>query len=290
VVIDTPITSDALGNLYFGFLVLGATPTGLASGIARIAANGAAPGSRPRAAAGDVAMQKVVYNCAPALSRDGASLYLAVNDVAGTGFGFGYLLKLNAQTLVQQAAVRLKDVATPLNDAYLPDDGTASPTIGPDGDVYFGVLENPFFSNHVRGWMLHFDAALTQTKTPGAFGWDNTAAIVPAAAVPSYGGPSSYLLLTKYNNYAGTGGDGVNKVAVLRPEHEHDRPGHEHERDERGAGDRRADAGRGPDRDLPQRGARVVHQRRGGRSPAALGAGELRGRQALPLGLHPRTR
>jgi hypothetical protein len=217
VVIDTPITSDALGNLYFGFLVLGATPAGLGSGIARIAANGTGSWVSAATAAGDVAMQKVVYNCAPALSRDGASLYLAVNDVAGTGFGFGYLLKLNAQTLVQQAAVRLKDAATPLNDAYLPDDGTASPTIGPDGDVYFGVLENPFFSNHVRGWMLHFDAGLGVTELPGAFGWDDTASIVPRSAVPSYGGSSPYLLLTKYNHYAGAGGDGVNKMAVLDP-------------------------------------------------------------------------
>jgi hypothetical protein len=36
--------------------------------------------------------------------------------------------------------------------------------------------------------------------------------------VPSYAGPSSYLLATKYNNYAGAGsGDGLNRVAVLDP-------------------------------------------------------------------------
>jgi hypothetical protein len=113
--------------------------------------------------------------------------------------------------------VRLKDWVFSSNDAYIPDDGTASPTIGPDGDVYIGVLENPFYSNHVRGWMLHFDASLASQELPGAFGWDNTAGIVPSAAVPSYGGSSQYLLLTKYNHYAGTGGDGVNKMAVLDP-------------------------------------------------------------------------
>ncbi|MEO6029859.1 MAG: hypothetical protein ABIR79_23580, partial [Candidatus Binatia bacterium] len=34
---------------------------------------------------------------------------------------------------------------------------------------------------------------------------------------PSYLGTSDYLVMTKYNNYAGVGGDGVNKVAVLDP-------------------------------------------------------------------------
>ena len=39
----------------------------------------------------------------------------------------------------------------------------------------------------------------------------------PATLVPSYTGPSKYLVLVKYNNYVGAGGDGVNKVAILDP-------------------------------------------------------------------------
>jgi hypothetical protein len=36
--------------------------------------------------------------------------------------------------------------------------------------------------------------------------------------VPSYSGTSSYLIFTKYNNYAGfDGGDGVNRIAILDP-------------------------------------------------------------------------
>jgi hypothetical protein len=71
--------------------------------------------------------------------------------------------------------------------------------------------------NNARGWLLHFDGALAATKTPGAFGWDITASTVPRHLVRSYQGKSHYLVLTKYNNYAEFGGDGVNKVAVLDP-------------------------------------------------------------------------
>ncbi len=104
------------------------------------------------------------------------------------------------------------------NDATLPDDASASPTVGPDGDVYYGVLENPFPENNDRGWLLHFDSTLAVTKTPGAFGWDDTATLVPASMVPSYHGASTYLLMSKYNNYAGIGtGNGVNRIAILDP-------------------------------------------------------------------------
>ena len=36
--------------------------------------------------------------------------------------------------------------------------------------------------------------------------------------VPSYSGNSTYLLMTKYNNYAGVGsGNGSNRLAVVDP-------------------------------------------------------------------------
>jgi hypothetical protein len=95
---------------------------------------------------------------------------------------------------------------------------SAAPVVGPDGDVYFGVLEANLSSHNNRGWLLHFNSALTQTKTPGSFGWDDTPSVVPASAVPSYTGTSSYLILTKYNDYADLGiGNGLNQVAVLDP-------------------------------------------------------------------------
>src|SRR5262249_25716454 len=138
--------------------------------------------------------------------------------VSAGDFSNGELVALDSTTLANTASVVLKDPHTG-NNAALPDAGTASPAVGPDGDVYFGALENPFASNHDRGWLLHFSGNLQTQKTPGAFGWDDTPSIVPKSMVPSYTGTSTYLLMCKYNNYAdgGLGGDGKNKVAILDP-------------------------------------------------------------------------
>jgi hypothetical protein len=212
--INTPITADAAGNLYFGFVVLGATPIGLQSGLARISPTGQGSFVAATTAAADPQITRVDMSCAPALSHDGKILYVGVNSF---DFGFGYLLALNSKTLQTIAKVRLIDPNTGL-DAEIPDESSATPTVGPDGDVFFGVLENPFPGHNDRGWLLHFDSTLSQLKTPGSFGWDDTASIVSASMVPSYHGTSKYLVLTKYNNYAGIGtGDGINKMAVLDP-------------------------------------------------------------------------
>jgi hypothetical protein len=212
VFIDTPITSDRYGNIFFGFQVTGSTPLNLRSGMARIDYNGTGTWVAASNAASDAGISKVVMNCAPALSNDHKTLYVAVNNGS-----YGYLVAVDSRTLAPLARVRLKDVKNPANDSIMLDDGTASPTVGPDGDVYFGVLENPWYSNHDRGWLLHFNSTLTQTKVPGAFGWDDTASVVFASLVSSYHGSSPYLLMTKYNNYADTGGNGVNKIAILDP-------------------------------------------------------------------------
>ncbi len=208
VFIDTPITADAAGDIFFGFLVTGSNPLGLSSGVARIGANGT--GSYVGVVAGTT---QVATNSAPALSNDGSTLY--VLESSGN-FGSGKLVALDSHTLAVKAQVTLMDPYTD-NPAVISNDATASPTVGPDGDVYIGVLENPFASNHDRGWLLHFSGDLATTKIPGAFGWDDTASIVPASMVPSYHGSSTYLLMTKYNNYAGEGGDGVNEIAILDP-------------------------------------------------------------------------
>ncbi|HTS18648.1 MAG TPA: hypothetical protein VMP11_13825 [Verrucomicrobiae bacterium] len=218
VFIDTPITSDTKGDIFFGFQVTGSTPLSLTSGVARIDASGTGTWISATAAASDSGIIKVAQNCAPALSIDGNTLYIAVNSSSGDFGNYGYLIALNSSTLSTVAKVRLKDVLTPSSDASVPDDGTASPTIGTDGDVYYGVLETPAGENHYRGWLLHFDSSLAHSKTPGAFGWDDTASIVSTSLVASYHGSSAYLLMTKYNNYADAGGNGSNKIAILDPE------------------------------------------------------------------------
>jgi hypothetical protein len=216
VFINTPITSDRYGNIFFGFQVTGSTPIGLQSGIARIDYNGIGTWVSATNTASDAGISAVAMNCSPALGNDHKTLYVAVSSGY---YGYGYLVALDSRTLTPLASIRLKDVLTPASDASMYGDSTASPTVGPDGDVYFGVVENPCCVNHDRGWLLHFDGALSQTKTPGAFGWDDTASIVPASLVSSYQGSSSYLLMTKYNNYSdyGIGGNGSNKIAVLDP-------------------------------------------------------------------------
>jgi hypothetical protein len=213
VFIDTPITSDRYGNIFFGFQATGSTPTNLRSGLARIDFNGTGAWLSASNAAQNVGIGKVTQNCAPALSNDHKTLYVTVNS---TNY-YAYLLALDSRTLAVLNRVRLKDAQFPANDVNLGDNGSSSATVGPDGDVYFGVQENPLQSNNNRGWLLHFNSTLTQLKLPGAFGWDATASVVPASMVSSYHGTSSYLLITKYNNYADSGGDGVNKLAVLDP-------------------------------------------------------------------------
>jgi len=216
--INTPLTADAAGNVFFGFVAMGANPAGLVSGIARVAPDGTGTWVGAAAAASDPAIGQVAMNSAPALSTDGATLYVAVNTPLGAAaIQSGHLLALNSTTLATTGKVALID---PLSGtpAWIDDDATSSPTVGPDGDVYFGVLEANAPAHNYRGWLLHFNATLDVVKTPGSFGWDDTASIVPKTMVPSYTGPSAYLIATKYNNYAGAGtGDGLNRIAVLDP-------------------------------------------------------------------------
>ena len=136
--VNTPITADAAGNIYFGFRVQGIAPAPLSttqSGFARIDSNGNGSYVLAGTAAGDVNFSQESHNLAPALSNDESTLYVVVKTTTNSG----YLLGLNPTTLQTKYSVLLRD---PRNgfQAQIPDNGTSSPLVGPDGDVYFGVL------------------------------------------------------------------------------------------------------------------------------------------------------
>lgn len=217
VFINTPLTADAQGNLFFGFHVTGTNPVGLVSGIARVSPDGTGIWVGAATAAGDPSVQKPAMNCAPALSIDGGTVYIAVNRGSTSATQTGFLLALDSATLATRAKVALTDPNL-LTPARISDDGTSSPVVGPDGRVFYGVLETQFPTHNARGWLLQFDALLNPAGVPGSFGWDVSPSVIPAAMVPSYTGTSTYLLAQKYNNYNGVGtGDGLNRMAVLDP-------------------------------------------------------------------------
>jgi hypothetical protein len=209
----TPLTSDAQGNVFFGYQATGSNPLGLTSGVARVAPDGSGLYMSASAATGGLATQ-MPLNCAPAISLDGQHVYIAMR---GTN---SYLVSLSTSNLAEQAMVELIDPVSGLGASTF-DVSSAAPMVAPDGRVYYGVFENPYISD--RGWMLQFDASLTPSGVPGGFGWDDTPSLVPTSAVPSYAGSAPYLLMTKYNYYAasGPGGDGVNKIAILDPNSGH---------------------------------------------------------------------
>ncbi|MBX9869150.1 MAG: hypothetical protein K2X63_05075, partial [Burkholderiaceae bacterium] len=218
IVINTPITSDAQNNLYFGFVATPGNAAGLSSGIARIAADGKATWVSVTSAAGTNAVVKAATNSAIAISKDQKTIYVVANDNIATGVRqTGYLLALDSTSLALKSKVQLID-PNEKGPANISDDSTASPLVAPDGDVYIGVLEKTYGSHNARGWLLHFNADLSQSKIPGSFGWDITPSLVPANLVASYKGSSSYLLMVKYNNYERAGsGDGMNEIAIIDP-------------------------------------------------------------------------
>nr|WP_315486183.1 hypothetical protein [uncultured Undibacterium sp.] len=218
IIINTPITSDTQNNMYFGFIAAPGNAAGLSSGIARIAADGKASWVSVATVAGTSAVAKAATNSAIAVSKDQKTIYVVANDNIATGVRqTGYMLALDSTSLALKSKVQLID-PNENGPANISDDSTASPLVAPDGDVYIGVLEKTYGSHNARGWLLHFNADLSQTKTPGSFGWDITPSLVPANLVASYKGSSPYLLMVKYNNYERAGsGDGLNEIAIIDP-------------------------------------------------------------------------
>jgi hypothetical protein len=208
----TPLTADSKGTVYFGVVAIVANPLGIQSGIAAVDPSGAGRFVAVSAASGGLA-SRIATNCAPALSRDEQTLYITG---LGSSSQASYLMSLSTSNLATLHVRPLIDPRSGLG-ATVSSNGSSTPMVASDDKVYYGVLENPPGSNGQRGWMLQFGADLTPAGVPGAFGWDHTPSLVPLAAVPGYAGTAPYLIMTKYNFYAGLGGNGENKIAILDP-------------------------------------------------------------------------
>lgn len=241
--INTPILADPRGNMWFGYYVGGSNPTVTPTypagfpnlgrgGLARINTANVGTWISATDAAGDTTVNFAATACAPVLSNDVRSVYMGF--VRAYNNSTGYLVKFDARTLAVQARAQPvsphinPSTGQPYNVGFIVD-SSACPMVGPDGDVYMGVFGLGGFSADYReshGWMLHYDADLNPKGAIGAFGWDDTATIVPSSIVPQYTGTSPYLILTKYNNYKWSdfwttpvdpGADGLNTVALLDP-------------------------------------------------------------------------
>jgi hypothetical protein len=214
----TPVTVDAKNNAWYGFRTYGNsaddTPIGqplLLSGIAKVNSLGVGAWRSVKDITDDATATHIQLQCAPAICDDGSTVYFGVQ----VRNGGGYLVGIDTATLKTKYKARLFDPSSG-NVAILSDQSTASPMIGPDGDVYFGVLSNPQEAHNRRGYLLHFDKTLQTAKVSGGFGWDSTPSMLPTAGLHGYKGKSPYLIVTKYNNYA-LFGDGINRVALLDP-------------------------------------------------------------------------
>src|SRR5207237_9435655 len=119
---STPSASDNDGNLYFGVVSNGQPlpgyPNGIRSGLARVAKNGQGKFTSAIGMSGDRLIQKVAYNCTPALSQDGTTLYVAVNRVAFEirAFPSAYLCALDSTSLRRKASAPLIDPKSRANN------------------------------------------------------------------------------------------------------------------------------------------------------------------------------
>ena len=177
--IVSPLTADTNGDLFFSFRV-GNVPAPLTTnqgGIARIDALGISTFVLATNAAVDARSIQPANDSAPTLSSSFDTLYVGLT-------GIPYLVGLDATTLATKYR-RLLLNPSGGGQCVVLDQSSSSPMVGPDGDIYFGVLGAPY---DVRGWLLHFSADLQVEKLPGAFDWDQTPGVAPSGMVPSYSG------------------------------------------------------------------------------------------------------
>ncbi len=180
VYINTPLTADANGNVYFGVESNGANPLGIKSSLARVRENGS--GARARA--------DVVAGSAPALSNDGSFVYVATQ----TG-SKAYIARFHTgEGMAEAGATLLKDPVTH-QKMHMFAGYVSLPVVAPDGDVYMVTpARKPSVANTGNGWLMHFSADLKVKGTQAQVMATETPSIVPASMVPAYHGRSTYLV------------------------------------------------------------------------------------------------
>ena len=90
VFINTPLTADANGNVFFGFRVQGTAPSPLSAqdGFARIDTNGNGTFVLAGTAAADATATHDAQNSAPALSNDGTTVYFAAKSASTDNYAY----------------------------------------------------------------------------------------------------------------------------------------------------------------------------------------------------------
>ena len=123
-----------------------------------------------------------------------ASLRNRLNDGCGVSFPIGNPGGAGANGGCRAGATLGVDPATnePPPGRVL-DDSSASPTIAPDGSIFFGAYT---LYNFAQGHMMHFSANGDFLNSFN-FGWDNTPAIYPHG--------NTYSVVFKNNHYGGVG-------------------------------------------------------------------------------------
>jgi hypothetical protein len=123
-----------------------------------------------------------------------ASMRGRLNDGCGVSFPIGNPGGANANGGCRAGATLGVDPAT--NEpppARVIDDSSATPTVAPDGSIFFGAYTR---YNFAQGHMLHFSANGDFLNSFN-FGWDNTPAIFPHNG--------TYSVIFKNNHYGGPG-------------------------------------------------------------------------------------
>ena len=171
VFINTPVTADAQGNVFFGFLVTGANPAGLVSGIARVAPTARHLGRRRGCRRRPFDPEARDELRAGALERRRHGLHRGQQRAgAGVAEGLPARARQHDARRARRALLIDPNTGTP---ARVSDDGTASPVVGPDGRVFYGVLERRSPRTTRAAGCCSSMRCSRRASTPGSFGWDD---------------------------------------------------------------------------------------------------------------------